>query len=383
MISAKKIVDELIKKNNSLFKSFTPNLNYNFNFKDIKSFKKLKTVIIIGMGGSILGSKAIHSFLKHKIRKKFIFIDNLDQEFLKKIKKENNLSKALFLIVSKSGNTSETIINLSCFKPFLKKSNVIVISENKNNILSGFAKRNGFNFIKHNPFIGGRYSVFSEVGMLPAYLMGLKPENFKKNLPKFLNNNRKILSNSVRQLSKLNIKRSKVLILFNYVPELNDFMLWSQQLLAESLGKNKKGFIPVISNAPKDHHSLLQLYLDGPRDKIFYVFSSKSKKNLKLNSSFLGEKARYINKKNYHDIKLSQKNAFIRALKENKTPFREIIIKKFNEDTIGQLFLLFIFETIVLSKMIKVNPFDQPAVEKVKILTKQFLTSKKSSKKNF
>ena len=127
-------------------------------------------------------------------------------------------------------------------------------------------------------------------------------------------------------------------------------------------------------------HSLLQLYLDGPRDKIFYVFSSKSAKNLKLNSSFLGEKVKYIDKKNYHDIKLSQKNAFIQALKENKTPFREIIIKKFNEDTLGKLFLLFIFETIILSKMIKVNPFDQPAVERVKILTKQFLTSKNFQK---
>ena len=91
----------------------------------------------------------------------------------------------------------------------------------------------------------------------------------------------------------------------------------------------------------------------------------------------MGEKARYINKKNYHDIKLSQKNAFIQTLKENKTPFREIIIKKFNEDTIGKLFFSFIFETIVLGKMMKVNPFDQPAVEKVKILTKNFLNSKK------
>tara|TARA_B100000214_G_C23914658_1_gene603067 strand:- start:40 stop:1158 length:1119 start_codon:yes stop_codon:yes gene_type:complete len=371
MISAKKIVDEL-KKNNNLFKYFLPKSNYNFNFRDIKSFKKLKTVIVIGMGGSILGTKAIYSFLKYKIKKKFVFIDNLDQEFLKKIKKENNLSRTLFLIVSKSGNTSETIINLSYFKKYLKKSNVIIISENKNNILSNFAKRNRFYFIKHNSHIGGRYSVFSEVGMLPAYLMGLKTVNFKKNLPKFLKN-RKILSNSIRKISNLKIKKSKVLILFNYVSELNDFMLWCQQLLAESLGKNKKGFIPVISGAPKDHHSLLQLYLDGPRDKIFYVFSSKSTNNLKINSSFLGEKAKYINKKNYHDIKLSQKNAFIQTLKDNKIPFREIIIKKFDEDTIGQLFLLFIFETIAISKILKVNPFDQPAVEKVKILTKQFL----------
>ena len=382
MISAKKIVDELNQRNNNLFKSFFPNSNYSFNFRDIRNFRKLKTVIVIGMGGSILGTQAIYSFLKHKIRKKFIFIDNLDQRLLKKIKKENNLSRSLFLIVSKSGNTSETIINLSYFKSFFKKSNVIVISENKNNILSGFAKNNGFKFISHNPFIGGRYSVFSEVGMLPAYLMGLEPKKFKKNLPKFLKS-RKTLSSSIRQISKLNVGKSKVLILFNYVPELNYFMFWCQQLFAESLGKNKKGFIPVVSNAPKDHHSLLQLYLDGPKDKIFYVFSSKIQKKLKLNSNFFGARAKYLDKKNYNDVKLSQKNAFIEVLKENKVPFREIIIKKFNEDTIGKLFLLFIFETIVLSKITKVNPFDQPAVEKVKILTKKFLTSKKSSKKNF
>ena len=382
MISGKKVIDEIIESNIHLFNSFLPKSNYNFNLKNIGNLKKFQTIIIIGMGGSILGTKAIYSFLKHKIKKEFIFVDNLDQEFLSEIKKQHKLLKALFLIVSKSGNTSETIINSSYFKFFLKKTNTIIVSENKNNILSNFAKSKGFSFVKHNPFIGGRYSVFSEVGMLPAYLMGLRSKNFKKNLPKFLNN-RKVLANSIKQLSKLNIKKSKVLILFNYVPELNDLMFWCQQLMAESLGKNKKGFIPVISNAPKDHHSLLQLYLDGPQDKIFYVFSSKAKKNLKLNSSFLGEKARYLNKKNYQDIKLSQKNAFIEVLKKNKTPFREIIVKKFDEDTLGKLFLLFIFETIALSKMMKVNPFDQPSVEKVKILTKRFLTSKKLSKKNF
>ena len=376
MISAKKVIDELNKKNNSLFKSFLPNSQYSFSFRDIKKFKKFKTVIMIGMGGSTLGTKAIYSFLKFKIKKKFLFIDNLDQTFLNKIKRKYNLSKTLFLVVSKSGNTNETIINLSHFKSFLKKSNTLVISENKNNFLYSFAKNKGFNFIKHNPSIGGRYSVFSEVGMLPAYLMGLNPKNFKKNLPKLLYN-KKFLSNSVRSISNLKIKKSKILIFFNYVPELNDFLFWCQQLFAESLGKNKKGFIPVISNAPKDHHSLLQLYLDGPKDKVFYVFSSKKTKNLKINSNFFGEKMRHLNKKNYHDIKLSQKNAFIEVLKRNKTPFREIVIKKFDEDVLGKLFLLFILETIILSKNMRVNPFNQPAVERVKVLTKKFLASKK------
>ncbi len=376
MMSVKNVINELVQNNNNLFKSFLPASNYHFKFQDIKDFKKFQTVIIIGMGGSILGAKAIYSFLKYKIKKEFIFIDNLDEGFLRKIKKEKNLSKSLFLIVSKSGNTNETIINLSYFKSFLKKSNTIVVAENKNNFLSSFARNNGFTFVKHNPFIGGRYSIFSETGMLPAYLMGLKPENFKKNLSKLINN-RSFLSNSIKQISKLNIKKSKTLVFFNYVPELNDFLFWSQQLLAESLGKNQKGFIPVISNAPKDHHSLLQLYLDGPKNKIFYVFSSKEQKSMKIDSNFFGKKMKHLNKKKYHDIKLSQKNAFIEILKEKKIPFREIIIQKLDEDAIGKLFFSFIFETIVLAKMMKVNPFDQPAIEKVKILTKNFLNSKK------
>ena len=239
MISVKNVINELIQNNNNLFKSFLSGPSYHYKFEGIKDFKKFQTVIIIGMGGSILGAKAIYSFLKYKIKKEFIFVDNLDEGFLKKIKKEYNLSKSLFLIVSKSGNTNETIINLSYFKSFLKKSNTIVVAENKNNFLSSFAKNNEFTFIKHNPFIGGRYSVFSEVGMLPAYLMGLKPENFKKNLSKLINN-RIFLSNSIKQISKLNIKKSKTLIFFNYVPELNDFLFWSQQLLAESLGKKSE-----------------------------------------------------------------------------------------------------------------------------------------------
>ena len=373
MIAANKILDEISKHRHGLFKSFFPKSKYNFILKKVKNFKKFKTIIIIGMGGSILGAKAIYSFLKYKINKKFIFIDNLDLGYLEKIKKENNLNKALFLIISKSGNTTETIMNSSFFMSFLKTKNTIVISEDKNNALRNFAKKKSIYFIRHHPKIGGRYSIFSEVGMLPAYFMGLKPEKFKKNIPNLIKN-KKLLSSEIKKISLINIQKSKVLVLFNYVPELNNFMFWCQQLLAESLGKNQKGFTPVVSNAPKDHHSLLQLYLDGPKDKVFYVFSSEGKKKLKVNSKIFGDKTIFLNKKKYEDIKLSQKEAFISVLKEKKIPFKEIIIKKFDESTLGRLFFLFIFETIVFCKILKVNAFDQPAVEKVKILTKKKLT---------
>ena len=127
MISANKIIEEISKHRYSLFKTFFPKSKYNFILKKIKNFKKFETIVIIGMGGSILGSKSIYSFLKHKINKKFVFIDNLDQGHLKKIKKENNLNRVLFLIISKSGNTTETIINSSFFSSFLKTKNTIVI----------------------------------------------------------------------------------------------------------------------------------------------------------------------------------------------------------------------------------------------------------------
>ena len=373
MSSNIKIINDIITQNSTLLKYLINNSKFEFKFK---KFKKFKTILIIGMGGSILGAKAIYDFLKHKTKKNFIFIDNLDENYLKSIKKNNNLSKSLFIIISKSGNTIETISNTYFFKSFLKSKNTIILTENKNSFLRNLAKEKKFNFLEHKKFIGGRYSVLSEVGMLPAYLMGFKVENFKKNLGKFIYN-KKIILRSANLINKLKINNAKILVFFNYVPELNNFLYWSQQLFAESLGKNKKGFIPVISNAPKDHHSLLQLYLDGPKDKVFYIVSSSKRGNLKTKSDFFNDNVQYLRKKKYNNIKDSQKNAFLRVLKNKKIPFREINIKKFNEDTIGKLFLQFIMETIFLGKLINVNPFDQPAVEEVKVLTKKFLVSKK------
>ena len=374
MSSNIKIINDIITQNSTLLKYLINNSKFEFKFK---KFKKFKTILIIGMGGSILGAKAIYDFLKHKTKKNFIFIDNLDENYLKSIKKNNNLSKSLFIIISKSGNTTETISNTYFFKSFLKSKNTIILTENKNSFLRNLAKEKKFNFLEHKKFIGGRYSVLSEVGMLPAYLMGFKVENFKKNLSKFIYN-KKIILSSANLINKLKIKNAKILVFFNYVPELNNFLYWSQQLFAESLGKNKKGFIPVVSNAPKDHHSLLQLYLDGPKDKVFYIVSSSKRGNLKTKSDFFNDNVQYLRKKKYNNIKDSQKNAFLKVLKNKKIPFREINIQKFNEDTIGKLFLQFIMETIFLGKLINVNPFDQPAVEEVKVLTKKFLVSKKS-----
>ena len=169
-------------------------------------------------------------------------------------------------------------------------------------------------------------------------------------------------------------KKINNLVFLNYSPELEKFLYWCQQLIAESLGKKGGGFLPTISNAPKDHHSLLQLYLDGPRDKVFSIFSleDKSKEKIQIKKSF-GIKT-FLNKKKLSLVKNAQKKALIKAFIKEKIPFRELRIKTNNEETLGKLFSYFMIETVIVGKLLNINPFDQPAVEQVKINTKRFLT---------
>jgi len=370
-IFLEEIYKNSLEKDN-LFNSLNGNLKPNIRLKDKQKYKKFKNIVIIGMGGSTMGVDAIHSFLKHKIKKNILFLDNLDEFQFKNLV---NLKKTLFLIISKSGNTIETLTNLSLIKKnTFSKKNTIIITERKNNALVEFSKKNSIKIIDHQEYIGGRYSVLSEVGMIPAFLMCLKIINFKKNLNLLFKRKKKLLQTNVSKLSQIYLtKKINSIIFFNYDKRLIKFSYWCQQLIAESLGKKKLGLLPIVSVGPKDHHSLLQLYLDGPNDKIFYIMSAKSSLNLKIKNNYFGKKYDHINKKKLSEIILAQKNAFIKVLKNKKIPFREIHINKFTEETIGELFGYFMLETILLGKLIKVNPFDQPAVELVKIYTKKGL----------
>ena len=168
-------------------------------------------------------------------------------------------------------------------------------------------------------------------------------------------------------------KKINSLILLNYCPGLKYFLLWCQQLIAESLGKKGKGIIPIVSIAPRDHHSLLQLYLDGPKDKFFYIFSIKQNKKIKRTKGLFAEA---INNSNIYNVLETQKNAMISILKNKKIPFISVDIKKRNEETLGELFSYFIIETVFLAESLGINPYNQPAVEQIKTLTKQNLFTK-------
>ena len=370
-----KIFNEILfeKKNpNKIFNLFSENFRFNFDLNEIQKFKKFKKIAIIGMGGSILGSEAINNFLEKKIKKKVYFFDNLEQKKISNFKQNNKLKNILFIIISKSGNTIETLSNILYLNIIKRNSkNIILITEKKNNFLLSLAQKYNLFYVEHKRFIGGRFSVLSEVGILPAYLMGINIKKLRLNIKKIFKKKESLFlkKSTINLATLLNSKKFTNLIFLNYAPELEKFLFWCQQLIAESLGKKGHGFLPVISNVPKDHHSLLQLYLDGPKDKLFYIFSLDEKYKI----SNLRSSLKFLNKKSLKDIKFAQKNSLIQSLKKNNLPFREFKIKKISEDVIGELFSYFMLETIIVGKLLKINPFDQPAVEQVKNITKKIL----------
>ena len=341
-------------KNYPLLKSFTKSFKYSYSKKDINKYKFYKDFRLIGMGGSILGTEAIYQFLR--------------------IPKIKNLKKMPNIVVSKSGETLETISN---FNIILKNKNNknIIITENTNNYLRRLSNKIKSDIFEHKNYIGGRYSVLSEVGMLPAELMGLNEKNFKKF--NYLIKNKRFLENliiNVENIIHYVKKNKKNSIILNYDESSENFFKWYQQLTAESLGKKSKGITPIISSMPKDNHSLLQLYLDGPKNCFFTFFNVTSKKSNKQSNKFILDDKKYLKNKNLSEILEAQEKSTQNIFRKKNIPFRSFNIKKKDENTLGELFCFCVLETILLGHALKVNPLDQPSVELIKTETKRLLS---------
>ena len=211
--------------------------------------------------------------------------------------------------------------------------------------------------------------------MLPAELMGLKSKNFKQ--LNSLIKNKIFLNNLISNVSSILyfIKKKKFnSIIINYDEKLENFLKWYQQLVAESLGKKSKGVLPIISNMPKDNHSVMQLYLDGFQNNFYTFFYVDEKKSKKLNNKIILPSHKFLKNKSISKIIYSQKKASENIFLKKNIPFRSFEVKKRDEKTLGELFSFFILETILLGKALKLNPYDQPAVELIKKETKKILT---------
>ena len=357
----------LFKEKNYILDSLKKNYKDSFSKKIINKYKKYSTFKVIGMGGSTLGTQTIYEFLKDIVKKDFVFIDNLRQ---KKLNIKNN--KSVNLVVSKSGNTIETVVNSNIY--IRRKDANIFITENKDNYLLKLANKLKAEIVHHNNYIGGRYSVLSEVGMLPAELMGLDANKFRQ-LNSLIKNKQFINSLVSGISSTLNYIKNKKYnsIILNYDEKSENLFKWYQQLVAESLGKKSKGLLPIVSNMPKDNHSVMQLYLDGFKNNFYTFFYTNELKSESLKSSQILSSQKFLRGKNLSNIMYAQKIATENIFNKKKIPFRSFEIKKRSEKTLGELFCFFILETILIGKLLNVNPYDQPAVELIKKETKKLL----------
>ena len=210
--------------------------------------------------------------------------------------------------------------------------------------------------------------------MLPAELMGLNYKKFRQ-LNNLVNNKffmKALVSNVEASIHFLKAKKFNSIVI-NYDEQSTNLFNWYQQLVAESLGKEKKGILPIISVMPKDNHSVMQLYLDGFKNNFFTFFYSHENNSSKIiNTSVLPEQ-QFLKNKDINQIMFAQKEATEIVFKKKNIPFRSFEIKKRDEKTLGELFCFFILETILIGKTLKINPFDQPAVELIKKETKKIL----------
>ena len=353
-----------------------------------KKFKKIDSFLLIGTGGSSLGAKALISLYDIK---KINFIENLDPSTLKNFFKNNKKNNLGLLIISKSGETLEVLclfdILMNSYKnKFDLINNTLIISDKKNSTLRNIANKYSIDVLDHDETIGGRFSCFSLTGLLPMYLAGINSIKLKElvdnSFKKYLlskNNANNVFITAVSQI----IKKKKISghIFLVYSDSLMNVSNWYKQLWNESLGKNSLGLHLISALGAVDQHSQLQMWLDGPKNLIFtIVIPKKRTHDLKVKNKKNILPA-YLNNKGMGDLLNIMAESTAAELKKVGVYVRIIYIEDDKEESVIKLMTLFMLEVSLIGKLIGINPFDQPAVEKVKFRVKKNL--KKNARNKF
>lgn len=344
------------------------------NNSRFRNFMQLDNFVVIGTGGSSLGGKAICSVSK---KNNIQFIENIDTDTLSALFSKD-LSRTGFICISKSGETLETIYAtlLLISKENNLKDRVVVVTENKNSTLHQIAHEHDFMCFEHPANIGGRYSVFSLVGMIPALICGVDPKKIRlgasRILEDFANAIYKVQEGAGFVLNSIEAQRSNH-ISFVYSDKMEYFCHWLAQLYAESSGKNGKGITPITARGAVAQHSQLQLYMDGPQDKFYTFFFENQSDDVQLGEVKIPENFSYLKGISANTVLKAQYQATYTALKDNHNFIRLIEFPAINPESIGALFMHFMLEVVAVCQALEVNTFDQPAVEKGKNITRELL----------
>ncbi|HID47971.1 MAG TPA: glucose-6-phosphate isomerase [Methanococcaceae archaeon] len=346
-------------------------------------YREFKYILVIGMGGSILGTQAIYEGVKgiyanELNEKKVFFLDNSDPELLYSILKIVDLKETLVFVVSKSGNTVETLANFFILKEMMEKKgcgkdNIVIISSG--GVLKEIGEREDYQIFEIPENVVGRFSVLSSVGLVPLSAMGVDIERLisgARDMDKICRRDdlfkNPALMNALIHHLFLNRGKS-ISVLMPYMERLYRFSMWYRQLWAESLGKNGKGQTPVAALGAKDQHSQLQLYLDGPRDKIITFIRVKRFRE-DFNIRYRGH---YLEDHTLSQLINLQQLGTERALTARGVPNLSIVLKDLDEYTLGKLIYMYEMTTAFMGEMLGVNAFDQPAVEEGKRITRELL----------
>lgn len=364
----------------------------------VKRFQDFQDILILGTGGSSLGGQTLLA-LRNPVSKlpRFHFLDNIDPHTIQNLLSTLVFEKTGVIGISKSGNTAETLMQLlvclqhgrQTLSPTQLKDHFLIVSEPLENGIRQLARTYNLPCLDHPTDIGGRFSVFTIVGMLPALIAGIDAKAIRKGARRCLAATLAATKTEECQplqgaLAHLTLAKAGITqtVLMPYIDRLNTFTLWFCQLWAESLGKkdknnNRQGVTPIQALGTVVQHSQLQLYLDGPQDKFFTVITLDHKDDfLKVTLPSVGHPAVDLLKgKTMGELMMAEQKATIDTLRRHHCPTRVIHLQSLDEKILGGLMMHYMLETLAMAHLAGVNPFDQPAVEEGKILAQRYLAS--------
>ena len=360
---------------------------------------RFETVVVFGTGGSSLGGRAITTLRqggdsvaddKGPILR---FVDNLDPVTLTTLIETTDFAHTGFLVISKSGTTAETMAQyLVCFAAAREalggeaSAHFVVITDPADNPLRRLAVERGHIVVDHDPGVGGRFSVLSAVGLLPAAIAGFDPMIIRAGAIRVLDITLDTAASDTNPAAlgaafALGLARHRgvnMSVLMPYSDALDPFAAWYCQLWAESLGKDGQGTTPVRALGPVDQHSQLQLYLDGPHDKMFTIIETALEGTGPEipGTGIAPEKIGYLTGATIGDLVWAQQRSTADTLAGHSRPTRVIRLARVDEGTMGALFMHFMLETIIAARMLGLNAFDQPVVEEGKMRMRTHLTER-------
>ena len=368
----------------------------------VKLLTNTTDLFVLGTGGSSLGAQALAQITgwntQAHIQKGVAvhMLDNLDASTMSAILKTADLRTTRFLVVSKSGGTVETAMQMLAAMTALESAgggkymadHFVVLTEpardGKPNALRALADKYGFLTLDHDTGIGGRYSVLTNVGLLPAHLVGLNVEAIREGAaevlaPLFAGEPVERIEPAIGAALSMALAREKgasITVMMAYADRLERFLAWHAQLWAESLGKEGMGTTPARALGPVDQHSQLQLYLGGARDKMFTVFiTDTGGQGPLVDAKFASEPAfALLAGRHIGDLVDAEQHATIDTFVRNGRPVRTFRLRDVSEKSMGALMMHFMLETIIAGRILDIDPFDQPAVEEGKILARKYLT---------